>query len=102
MSDNQGQKTLRLSLILFTVCLLGTLFFAYKINACAEKPPQAAPSVPCKDEFFQVDADHPNHACTPGAKAEWVSSPPAPRPGIICHCPHESLPLAPPATQPSL
>lgn len=93
--ESDAHRTARLIVVLIAVCILGSFVFAYKVNACADKPVQAIPTVPCKDEFFQVDADHPNHACTPGAKAEWVASPPAPRPGIICHCSHESPPPAP-------
>ena len=81
--DQLSHKTGRIAILALMICILGAFFFAYKVNACAEKPAQPTP---CKDEFFQVDSDHPARACSPGAKAEWVNSPPAPKPGIMCHC----------------
>lgn len=83
MSDESDAKSLRIFLLCCVVVILGGFFFAYKVNACADKPAQA---VPCKDELFLIDNDHPAHQCSPGARAELVASPPAPKPGIICHC----------------
>lgn len=81
--ERLNHKTWRIVVLALMVCILGAFFFAFKVNACATKP---EPPPTCKDEFHQVDSDHPNHACAPGAKAEWVTSPPAPKPGIMCHC----------------
>ena len=94
--DQLSHKTGRIAILALMICILGAFFFAYKVNACAEKAPQ--PYV-CKDEFFQVDTDHPAHACSPGAKAEWVTSPPAPKPGIMCHCVVDATPPAPANTR---
>lgn len=86
-----SEKTKRIGWLCVTVALLGVLFFLTKTNACALacnscNQRDSAPVV-CKDEFHEIKDGYPtNFACTPGAKAEVVASPPAPKPGIMCHC----------------
>ena len=91
-SDPNSEKSSRIGMLCFTMAFLGLLLFLTKINACAlacsscNSP--AKPEV-CKDEFFEISDTSRygnNHSCTPGARAEVVSSPPAPKPGILCHC----------------
>jgi hypothetical protein len=98
MSDESDAKSLRFFLFLAAIVILGGFFFAFKVDACRDKP---AIKEPCKDEFFQIDNDHTSHVCSPGAKAEFISSPPAPRAGVVCHCiispasvPDPSIPAA--------
>lgn len=90
MSDNASEKTTRIGLLCFTIAVLGLLFFLNKVNACALacNACNAPVDHTCKDEFIEIKNDGyaSNHACTPGARVEVVSSPPAPKPGIMCHC----------------
>jgi hypothetical protein len=93
MSDEADkQKTERIGWLCVTMVILGLFFMLTKTNACALACNSCnAPSKPdiCKDEFFELSDNARygnNHSCTPGARAEVVSSPPAPKPGIICHC----------------
>lgn len=87
MSEESDAKSLRIFFLCAVIVILGGFFFAYKVNACADKPARLEQ---CKDELFLIDNDHPAHQCSPGARAELVTSPPAPKPGIICHCPQEA------------
>lgn len=92
-STPDSEKTERIGYLCFTMAFLGVLFFLMKANACALacnscNQHEQAPSV-CKDEFFEMgtnDRYSNNHTCTPGARVEVVASPPAPKPGIMCHC----------------
>ncbi len=84
-SDEMAHKTGRIVILSILILSLGGLFFAYKIEACKSTPAN------CKDEFFEIKTEsgyRNEHACAPGAVAEVVNSPPAPKPGIICHCPN--------------
>lgn len=80
-----SHKTGRIAILSILVFLLGFLFFLFKIEACKSSPAN------CKDEFFEITSDTRgygnSHSCAPGAVVEVVNSPPAPKPGIICHCP---------------
>lgn len=73
-------RTTRIGFMCVTLVLLGFLFFLFKIDACSSKPEN------CKDEFHLIDNNNYNINCRSGAKAEIVTSPPAPKAGIICHC----------------
>ena len=94
MSD-ESEKTERIGWLCITMVVLGMLFVLNKANACALacnscNSHESAPSI-CKDEFYEIDTNNSRyanntHTCTPGARVEMVASPPAPRPGIICHC----------------
>jgi hypothetical protein len=93
MSDDISvvHKTGRIALLCTTLAILGFFYFLFKVGACAEcgKPkPQETPI--CKDEFVEIRGDNDRyaikHTCEPGAIVEVVNSPPAPKPGIICHC----------------
>jgi hypothetical protein len=81
--DAMSHKTGRIAILSILVFLLGFMFFLFKIEACKSSPAN------CKDEFFEITTDRGygnSHSCAPGAVAEVVNSPPAPKPGIICHC----------------
>jgi len=96
MADNESEKTTRVGFMAFAAVVLGFFFLLSKENACAlacnscDTPsPPARPEV-CKDEFYEIQSNNDRypatHTCTPGARVEIVSSPPAPKPGIMCHC----------------
>jgi hypothetical protein len=80
--DYAAQKTGRIALLCGTMLILGFFTFLFRIEACKSTPET------CKDEFFQLDPDskYNNHSCSIGAVIETVSSPPAPKAGILCHC----------------
>jgi hypothetical protein len=96
MSDESDAKTTRIVLLCVVLITISAFFFAYKVEACSDKP---KPVEVCRDEFFIVDNDHPVRSCAPGAKAEWVTSPPAPRPGIVCHCFNDASPQTTPVNK---
>lgn len=91
MSDNyEGEKTGRIAMLCVTLVILGFFFFLLKADACSScNRVDNSPPV-CKDEFFELGNDgrysNNNHTCYPGARVEVVASPPAPKPGIMCHC----------------
>lgn len=95
MAANESEKTTRIGFICFAAVVLGFFFMLSKENACAlacnSCNTPGAPSRPevCKDEFYEIgtnDRYSTNHTCTPGARVEIVASPPAPKPGVMCHC----------------
>lgn len=82
-SDEQSHRTGRIAILSVLIFALGCLFFVYKTESCKATPAN------CKDEFFEIKTEsgyRNEHACAPGATAEVVNSPPAPKPGILCHC----------------
>jgi hypothetical protein len=91
-TDPVAQKTGRIALLCGTLCVLGLFVFLFKVEACSSKPED------CRDEFVEIKGDYQStHKCTNGATVEVVNSPPAPKPGILCHCPKNSgAPSAPP------
>lgn len=91
--NERAHKTGRIAIMAILVFLLGAFVFAYKVEACKTTPAN------CKDEFHEIHTDRQNEfTCYAGAVAEVVNSPPAPKPGIICHCP---APGATPTPKPS-
>ena len=76
----ESEKTIRMVLLCSVITILGLFFFLFKVEACKSGPAS------CRDEFMAFEA-HSNPTCTVGAVAEVVTSPPAPKSGIICHCP---------------
>jgi hypothetical protein len=95
MAEDSGkQKTERIGWLCVTMVILGLFLMLTKINACAlacNSCNKATQPDVCKDEFFELGASdgrysNNNHSCTPGARVEVVASPPAPKPGIMCHC----------------
>jgi hypothetical protein len=92
-STPESEKTERIGWLCVTMVILGILFMLSKANACALacnscNQHESSPAV-CKDEFFEMGTDtrySNTHTCTPGARVEVVTSPPAPKPGILCHC----------------
>lgn len=75
VSDNSLYKSIWFCLL---IAFLGILFFAYKVNACAEKPP--TPTY-CHDEW--IPADDRSVQCSPGAVGTLTTNP---KVGIMCHC----------------
>ncbi len=88
--DKESEKSSRIGMLCVTMAFLGLLLFLSKVNACALacnscNGPNSP--TPCKDEFHEIKDGYPsNFTCYPGAKAEVVTSPPAPKPGVMCHC----------------
>lgn len=88
-SDPVAQKTGRIALLCLTIVVLGLFFFLFKVDACKSSPDN------CREEFVEIQNNDVrgygnNHKCSTGAIVEVVSSPPAPKPGIMCHCPVRS------------
>jgi hypothetical protein len=93
--DVLSHKTGRIAILSVLMAFLGILFFAYKVDACKDKPADAS----CREEFFEMksgDYDN-NQKCRPGAVIEMVNSPPAPKAGIMCHCPAGTTPTTAPS-----
>jgi hypothetical protein len=81
-----GHKTGRIVVLSILLLALAFLFFLFKIEACKPSPEN------CKDEFYEIKNDGytSNHTCSPGAVIEVISAPPAPKAGIVCHCPNHA------------
>ena len=93
MGTPESEKTERIGWLCATMVILGILFVLSKANACAlacnSCNSHDSAQSPCKDEFFEMgnnDRYSNNHTCYPGARVEYVTSPPAPKAGIMCHC----------------
>jgi hypothetical protein len=89
----EDEKTVRIGMLMLLLAFLGIFVFAYKVEACKSKPED------CRDEFVEIPVptvDHrgnlsrTEHRCATGATVEVVTSPPAPKPGIMCKCPSRS------------
>jgi hypothetical protein len=77
----ESEKSFRFTLLCVVVVFLGLLYFMFKVEACKSTPDT------CKDSFHPLNPNGYNdETCNVGATAEVVSSPPAPRAGILCHC----------------
>lgn len=89
--DPIAHKTGRIAILCITLAVLGLFFFLFKVDACSSKPEN------CREEFVEIrnDGYHADHQCKPGAVVEVVNAPPAPKPGIMCHCPKTSEPVTP-------
>ena len=87
-NSTDSEKTTRVGFLCLTMVVLGILLFCSKMNACISCGKEDTTPAACKDEFYEIKSDGyaSNHACTPGARVEIVASPPAPKPGILCHC----------------
>lgn len=86
----ETEKTARMGMLMLLMAFLGIFLFAYKVEACKSAPEK------CRDEFVEIRDTLPDrygsvprmeHRCTIGATVEVVNSPPAPKPGIMCKCP---------------
>lgn len=91
--DPVSHKTGRIAILCITLAFMGFFYFLYKVEACSSKPEN------CRDEFVEIrnDGYHADHKCAPGAIVEVVNAPPAPKPGIMCHCPKNGSTPVPPA-----
>lgn len=88
-SDARAHKTGRIAILSVMIAFLGVLLFAYKVDACADKPADHT----CKEEFYEFKSDLRNEfTCKEGAVAETVTNPKA---GILCHCPKNGQAPAP-------
>lgn len=86
MAYNDDQKTTRIGYLCWTMVALGLLLTITK-GGCVQAASTSFMATDCKDEFVVLDEQHLTQTCKPGAKVEIVTSPPAPKPGILCHCP---------------
>jgi hypothetical protein len=88
MSDvySEEAKNFRLGMLsaVFVVCVL--FYFLFKVEVCKSSPSH------CQDEFHELGPVRV--ACDTGAVAEMVTSPPAPKAGILCHCITNTAPSA--------
>jgi hypothetical protein len=92
-----SEKTERIGYLCLTIVVLGMMFTAVKLNACQSCNKPDPPEV-CRDEFVPIDSER--HSCTPGARAEVVTSPPAPKAGLLCHCENKPQPSNDPQPTP--
>lgn len=97
---SDSEKSVRVGYLCTTIVMLGLMVFLAKMDACTLACNSCATDG-CNDAFFETDK-YPEIECRRGAVAEVVSSPPAPKAGILCHCPQvkgkvSSSPTAPPA-----
>lgn len=75
-------KTIRIGIFSLTMLILGIVFSCSKTGAC-----DSCAKSQCHDEFLEfVNGSYGQHTCDVGATAEVITSPPAPKPGILCHC----------------
>lgn len=83
--DSRTHKTIRILILAVLLALIAVCTFAYKVEACAVKP-EAHEA--CKEEFVEMKqgGNTTDHKCTAGAVIEVISSPPAAKAGILCHC----------------
>jgi hypothetical protein len=95
--SERNHKTGRITIFCIMIAILGGLFFAYKVDACKDKPADLT----CREEFFEIrEGGYDNsNKCRPGAIIEMVTSPPAPKPGIMCHCPGQPAASSPNPTR---
>ena len=78
---SDSEKTQRIGFLCLTMVALGGLLFLAKTDTCS-----SCNASTCRDEFYAFEATN-NPTCTQGARAEIVTSPPAPKAGVLCHCP---------------
>ena len=77
----ESEKSFRFVMVCILAGVLGFFYFLFKVEACRSTPDT------CKDSFHPLNPDAFNdETCSIGAVAEVVNSPPAPKPGILCHC----------------
>lgn len=88
--SERNHKTGRIAILSLMIVILGVFMFAYKVDACKDKPADAT----CREEFFEIKTGgyDNDQKCRPGAVIEMVNSPPAPKAGIMCHCPGTPAP----------
>jgi hypothetical protein len=91
-------RTARVAFLSVATIILGFMLFLFKVDAC--QGCDNSPSGTCHEQFFEFDKDHTTRTCPPRSKAELVSSPPAPKAGVICRCIDNAQPT-PSAPQPA-
>ena len=90
---NESERTTRFAFLCGTLLILGAFITIIKTDACANTPSS------CKDEFYELEVNGRTGAtCDPGARAEVVNPPNAPKPGVLCHCikTERNIPVPPP------
>lgn len=77
---DESEKTTRIFMLCATICILAGFTFAYKVDGCGPSP--------CSDKFIEINENNSkyHYTCDTGSTAEIVTSPPAPKAGVICHC----------------
>lgn len=83
--NNDSSNTTNIIILSITMLILGFFFFLFKVEACKKTVEKDI----CKEEFVEIKQNNSynqDHKCTPGATVEIVTSPPAPKAGIICRC----------------
>jgi hypothetical protein len=85
--DNKDEeKTYRIGFLCGTLILIALLVFLFKTEACEGCESASEANAGCKEKYYEIDEDHHVRTCPRGSKVEVVTSPPAPKPAIICHC----------------
>lgn len=85
--EAEDHKTGRIAILAAVIAFLGLVWLASKTSDC--NPP---PSGMCHDTFHVVQDGTSSYDCPPGSQVEIVASPPAPKPGVLCHCINNSGP----------
>jgi hypothetical protein len=94
-SERFQQKTNRIGILCATIAFLGFLWAMTRTSDCNPPPPGM-----CHDTFHVVDDRTSTYDCPPGSRGEMIMSPPAPKPGVLCHCINNSdPPVEHPATR---
>lgn len=91
----QEQRTIRVVVLALLCVILGFIWLGSKTSDC--NPPPASLANRCHDTFHVVTEQSTSYDCPPGSKAEIVTAPPAPKPGVVCHCITNEEPPPPPA-----
>jgi|SRR5579885_2794998 len=99
MADQNEEKTTRIGIVCATIAFLAIVGALSKsgCGGCSMDTPSR-----CHDEWHEMPSGGSSTVtCDNGAVAEVVTSPPAPKPGILCHCVSPagsaSAPPAPPS-----
>lgn len=97
-SEKLQQKTVRIGILCSLIAFMGFLFAVSRPGCATACEP--TPEV-CRDTFHIVNDGTNNYECPPGSRVEIISSPPAPKPGVLCHCINTLEPAASGSPMPS-
>ena len=84
--EQEEQKTARLGIVSLVMLILGLTFLCLKYETCQSCNKEERIMPQCHDQFLEFDDRYAQRACDVGASAEVITSPPAPKAGILCHC----------------
>ena len=88
--DYSNAKTFRVCVFSVTLIVLGFFLLLFKSKSCEHK---VKTKENCEDSFVSVEyIGGSSSVCSVGATIEIVTSPPAPKAGIICRCSQSAKP----------